>query len=48
MAGLDLDNVGFVVVGLFLLTWVVALAVWKLGRVEERWSAGLAARPEEG
>ncbi|GEL25176.1 nickel/cobalt efflux system [Pseudonocardia sulfidoxydans NBRC 16205] len=48
VAGLDLDNVGFVVVGLFVLTWAVALAVWKLGRVEERWSAGLAARPEEG
>ncbi|GAY11897.1 HoxN/HupN/NixA family nickel/cobalt transporter [Pseudonocardia sp. N23] len=47
VAGLDLDNVGFVVVGLFVVTWVVALAVWKLGRVEERWSAGLA-RVEEG
>ncbi|GJF04760.1 HoxN/HupN/NixA family nickel/cobalt transporter [Pseudonocardia sp. D17] len=47
IAGLDLDNVGFVVVGLFVLTWAVALGVWKFGRIEDRWSAGLA-RAEEG
>ena len=42
IAGLDLDYVGFVVVGLFIVTWVVALLVWKFGRIEDRWSAGLA------
>ncbi|WP_433803768.1 HoxN/HupN/NixA family nickel/cobalt transporter [Actinomycetospora sp. CA-084318] len=42
IADLDLDDVGFVVVGLFVLTWIVAIAVWRLGRIEERWSAGLA------
>jgi high-affinity nickel-transport protein len=46
IAGLDLDQVGFVVVGLFVVTWVVALLVWHLGRVEDRWSAGL--RPDPG
>jgi high-affinity nickel-transport protein len=39
--GLDLNNVGFVIVGLFVVTWVVAMAVWRFGRVEERWSAAL-------
>jgi nickel/cobalt transporter (NiCoT) family protein len=38
IAGLDLNLVGYVIVGLFVLTWVVALAVWRFGRVEERWS----------
>ncbi|MFF9478394.1 HoxN/HupN/NixA family nickel/cobalt transporter [Streptomyces sp. NPDC014733] len=41
IAGLDLNLVGFVIVGLFFATWVVALAVWKFGRIEEKWTAGL-------
>lgn len=38
IAGLDLNTVGFVVVGLFVLTWVVALAVWRYGRLEQKWA----------
>jgi high-affinity nickel-transport protein len=33
--------VGYVLVGLFVATWVIALAVWRLGRIEERWTARL-------
>ena len=40
VAAVDLNAVGYVVVGLFALTWAVAFAVWRLGRIEERWSAG--------
>ncbi|WLW49869.1 HoxN/HupN/NixA family nickel/cobalt transporter [Streptomyces sp. YU58] len=50
IAGLDLNILGFVIVGLFFATWIVALLVWKVGRIEEKWSAGLArpaARAEE-
>jgi len=36
---LDLEFVGFIIVGLFILTWLIALAVWRFGRIEERWSA---------
>ncbi len=39
VAGLDLNVVGYAIVGLFVLTWAVALAVWRFGRIEERWSA---------
>src|SRR3954469_25809686 len=39
VASIDLGDVGFWIVGLFLVTWVVALAVWRFGRIEERWSA---------
>ncbi|MFI9326508.1 HoxN/HupN/NixA family nickel/cobalt transporter [Kitasatospora sp. NPDC052868] len=39
---LDLNLVGYAIVGLFVLTWAAAIAYWKLGRVEEKWSAGLA------
>ena len=29
------------IVGLFVLTWVLALAVWRFGRIEQRWTARL-------
>ncbi|MGW6755853.1 HoxN/HupN/NixA family nickel/cobalt transporter [Streptomyces sp. NPDC055817] len=45
ISGLDLNTIGFVIVGLFFATWAAALAVWKLGRIEEKWTAGL--RPAE-
>jgi high-affinity nickel-transport protein len=37
IAGLDLGNVGFVIVGLFILVWLGALAYWRLARIEQRW-----------
>lgn len=45
-AGIDLNAIGFVVVGLFFATWVVALLVWKVAGIEEKWTPGLA-RPAE-
>jgi high-affinity nickel-transport protein len=36
-AGLDLGYVGFAIVGLFVLAWLAAVAVWRFGRIEERW-----------
>lgn len=38
IGSLDLEYVGFTIVGLFILTWLIALAVWRFGRIEERWS----------
>ncbi|GAA2718844.1 MULTISPECIES: HoxN/HupN/NixA family nickel/cobalt transporter [Streptomyces] len=43
IAGLNLDNVGFVIVGLFVVVWAAALAYWRLARVEQRWTARTAA-----
>jgi high-affinity nickel-transport protein len=37
--GIDLNALGFLIVGMFLATWAIALAVWRFGRIEERWSA---------
>ncbi|GII55299.1 nickel/cobalt efflux system [Planotetraspora thailandica] len=39
IAGLDLNSVGYVIVALFVLTWIVAFAIWRFGRIEHRWSA---------
>ncbi len=41
LAGLNLNLLGYVIVGLFVLTWVGALAVWRVGRIEQRWTAHL-------
>jgi high-affinity nickel-transport protein len=35
----DLEFVGFAIVGLFVLTWLIAIGVWRFGRIEERWDA---------
>jgi high-affinity nickel-transport protein len=35
----DLGSVGFVIVGIFVVVWLVALAVWRFGRIEQRWDA---------
>ena len=39
IAGLDLNYVGYAIVALFVLTWVIALAVWRFARIEQKWSA---------
>jgi high-affinity nickel-transport protein len=41
--GFDINTAGYVVVGLFVVTWVAALLVWRYGRIEEKWD--LAAAP---
>ncbi|AXT83900.1 HoxN/HupN/NixA family nickel/cobalt transporter [Aeromicrobium sp. A1-2] len=46
ISGLDLDQVGYAIVALFVLTWVVALVIWRWGRIEDRWTRGLAASVE--
>ncbi|WP_371582887.1 HoxN/HupN/NixA family nickel/cobalt transporter [Streptomyces sp. NBC_01314] len=40
VVGLDLNIIGYVVVGLFFVTWAVALLVWRFGRIEEKWTTG--------
>src|ERR1700729_3808040 len=44
----DLNQAGFVIAGVFVLTWVVALAIWRFGRIEQRWdrAAGSLALAE--
>ncbi|MBU3066050.1 HoxN/HupN/NixA family nickel/cobalt transporter [Nocardia sp. NEAU-G5] len=37
--GLNLNILGFGIVGLFVVTWGVSVVVWRVARVEEKWSA---------
>ncbi len=43
IGAIPLDYAGYGIVGLFVAAWIVAIAIWKIGRVEERWSTNLAA-----
>ncbi len=41
LGAIDLNTIGFVIAGLFVATWAAALAIWRLGHFEERWSGAL-------
>jgi high-affinity nickel-transport protein len=43
MQNANINSLGFVIVGLFVATWAVALVIWRVGRIEEKWSAGIRA-----
>ncbi len=43
MASFDINVAGFCIAGLFVVVWVVALAYWRWGKVEARWSAPVVA-----
>jgi high-affinity nickel-transport protein len=38
---INLNLIGFMIVGMFLATWAIALSIWRYGRIEERWTAHL-------
>jgi high-affinity nickel-transport protein len=48
VSNLDLNIVGYFIVGLFVLTWALAVAIWHFGRIEDRWSARLEQGVETG
>ena len=45
--GFNINTAGYAIVGLFVLTWAIALLYWRFGRVEEKWNAALASDPRE-
>ncbi len=38
IGSLDLNYVGYAIVGLFVLTWALAALVWRFAGIEDRWS----------
>jgi nickel/cobalt transporter (NiCoT) family protein len=41
MYNFNINTAGFVIVGMFVATWTVALLVWRYGHIEEKWTARL-------
>ncbi len=48
MAGFNINTAGFVIVGVFVVTWVVALAVWHFGKLEQKWDVRPAVTAPDG
>jgi high-affinity nickel-transport protein len=43
MGNFDINKAGFVIVGIFIITWIAALAVWRFGKIEEKWDSRQAS-----
>ena len=39
VAQININTLGYVIVAMFVGTWVVALLIWRVARIEERWGA---------
>ncbi len=42
VAKFNINRAGFIIVGVFVATWVVALAVWHFGDIERKWETQAA------
>jgi high-affinity nickel-transport protein len=38
---ININALGFIIVGMFVATWIIAMTVWRLGHIEERWTERL-------
>ena len=47
LSNLDFEMLGYGIVALFVLMWAASVAIWKLRRIEDRWSAMVAEAPIE-
>jgi nickel/cobalt transporter (NiCoT) family protein len=49
MYNFNINTAGFVIVGMFVITWAAAIFIWKYAHIEERWTARMqsasAGRP---
>jgi high-affinity nickel-transport protein len=41
IAAININTIGYIIVGLFTATWTTALAIWHLAHIEERWNTHL-------
>ena len=46
LGGFNINKAGFVIAGIFILTWAVALSVWHFGKIEQKWDTAKAAAPD--
>jgi nickel/cobalt transporter (NiCoT) family protein len=47
MYNFNINTAGFVIVGMFIVTWIAAMLIWRFGRIEERWGQRLRPAAEE-
>ncbi len=42
MQNFNINRAGFIIVGVFVATWIVALAIWHFGEIERKWETQAA------
>jgi high-affinity nickel-transport protein len=42
MGNFNINKAGYVIVAVFVLTWAAALAIWKFGKIEQKWDLASA------
>ena len=47
MGNLDINKAGLVIVAIFVLTWIAALAIWRFGKIEQKWDARQAVPADD-
>ena len=48
VSGLNVNALGYIIAGTFAATWLVAVVVWRVARVEERWGGEPLRQPALG
>ncbi|MGU3218723.1 HoxN/HupN/NixA family nickel/cobalt transporter [Staphylococcus aureus] len=38
IGSIEFDYLGYILVALFLITWLISSLIWKFGRIEHKWS----------
>jgi high-affinity nickel-transport protein len=44
----NINTAGFIIVGVFVVTWIIALSVWHFGKLEQKWDTGHPAAADLG
>jgi nickel/cobalt transporter (NiCoT) family protein len=48
MYNFNINTAGFVIVGMFIITWAAAILIWRYAHIEQRWTARLQAGRTDG
>jgi high-affinity nickel-transport protein len=48
MFNFNINTAGFIIVGMFVFTWVAAISIWRFAHIEQRWTARLQAAGADG
>src|SRR5262249_16217423 len=47
MGNFNINKPGYVILPLFLVVWMAALAIWRFGKIEQKWDMATAEAPAE-
>jgi high-affinity nickel-transport protein len=47
MGNFNINKAGYVIVGVFVVVWIVALAIWRFGKIEQKWDIAIAEAQTE-